>query len=71
MRKLAVKVYSPLRRELKMAIKYDCNNNCKSITHQKETFDFKRVEEIANGYIFDEVILRDKKSIANPYKKLM
>lgn len=68
MRKVSLNVYSPLRRELKMKIKYDGSNNVSSIKYDGQTFDYAHVKAIAAGYEFDEVVLRDKASIKNPYK---
>ena len=71
MRELAKCVYSPLRRELKARIIYDSNNNCEFMVYDKEVFTYQKIVEIANAYIFDEIVLRDKKEINNPYIKLI
>lgn len=70
MKKIAKEVYSPLKRELKASIKYTGSNFCIGMTYDKEYFSYSRIEEIANAYIFDEIVLRNSE-ISNPYKELI
>lgn len=54
-----------------MIIKYNGSNNCERIEYDKETFSFDRVREIADGYLFDEIVLQDNTNIVNPYRELV
>lgn len=67
MKKIAKEVYSPMRRELNATIKYDGNNHFKYMIYQGQEFDFKKIKEIADGYVFDSILLEGK-TINNPYE---
>ena len=70
MTKIAKTIYSPLRRELKAQVRYCGNNSCLSVTYNEQTYSFKQVKEIADGFISDEVCLRDESGLATPYEVL-
>ena len=71
MTRIAKKYYSPLRRELKAQVRYDGSNNCVSLTHDNLTYSYIKIKELADAYIFEEIVLRDKTGLDNPYAKLL
>ena len=70
MKEISIKHYSPMRRQVDASVKYDGGNMCVSITHKDRTYSYKQVKEIADGYLFDTIVL-DKISIDDPYKELI
>lgn len=69
MREVAKKHYSPLRRELKMKVYYDGSNGVNMITYDGQDFKYDHIKAIAAGYEFDEIVLKDKATIQNPYNR--
>lgn len=71
MRNIAVGYYSPLRRELGIKVYYTGSNFQNGIKYQGETFSAEKVREIADGYIFDEVVIRETDNLHTPYESLL
>lgn len=71
MRNIAVSYYSPLRRELGIKVYYTGSNFQNGIKYQGETFSAEKVREIADGYIFDEVVIRETDNLHTPYESLL
>lgn len=69
MRKVAVKQYSPLRRELKCYVKYDSNNAAMYMHYDGLLYSYKKIEEIANSYIFETLVLKDNNKLTDPYRR--
>lgn len=69
MKSIAKKVYSPLRQELNIVCNYDGNNTVTSFVYKGETYCWNQIENLANTYLFESIVLTDN-SINDAYLKL-
>lgn len=66
MKKIAKRKFSPMRKELKISVKYNSNNQCQSLIHDGITYLYKDVKRMSDAYLFDTIVL-DKERLENPY----
>jgi len=71
MKEIAKRVYSPLRRELGIMCYYCGNNNVICFTYQGEIYTKQTIENHANNYLFETVVLKDAELINEAYKGLL
>ena len=67
MKSIAKALYSPLKRKLNCKIKYDANNNVVMVNFDGQNIAYDRIVEFATGYQFEELVLRDRANVQNPY----
>lgn len=70
MRNITKSMYTPLRRELGISCNYDGNNSVTSLKYQGEIYYWRNIEDQANTYLFETIILTDQ-SINNAYEELI
>jgi hypothetical protein len=70
MKQITKSSYSPLRRELGIRCFYDGNNSVTSLKYQGEIYYWRNIEDQANTYLFETIILTDQ-SINNAYHELI
>lgn len=68
MKRIAKEVYSPLRRELGIKCNYNSNNSVNLLQYQDELYTWKAIEQHANTYLFETIILSDDQTVNNAYE---
>lgn len=66
MKRITKEIYSPLRKKLGVKIWYNACNGARGITYEDRTYSINEVQCLADGHIFNSIVLENK-SVNNPY----
>jgi hypothetical protein len=71
MKSVAKNKYTPLRQELNIRCHYCGSNNVTYLEYDGETYDRQQIENHANAYLFETIMLKDDTKVNTAYEEIL